>query len=609
MTVFSPELSPLAEGVQYNFGPFSFRPDGSLFRRSAAVFLPPKETLVLRLFLDHAGEIIGFDRLRLCAWGGTHVSPDSLPRLISSLRAHLGLEDCIQAIYKRGYRFCFPVERVQIDAPIAPVPEQQRNGIRRLLRLAILPLATSTGVPEYLGPGVAEETMLRLSRSRQPVAEVMARNSVFTLVAQGRSGQDVAKALGADLVLMGNIVPLSQHFRIRVEMVRVNDNVQIWVEDFLISRSLLAQADARIAKRVSARIRESFASSIAEVPHVRELSIESDRSEAYTRYLQAQSQWNTFERHLMQDSIRGLHQALDLDAGLISARVHLVHSYLAMGSFGYMRPDLTADIAMKLADQVLSTPSCAQLVLPAVGWIHFFRDRDPQAASAVFARVQMTAHNQWAAVYAARFALGQGRTEDGVQLICAALEIDPYAPALHWRLIWALHLAGSSDAAVEQAKRTIALFPNDPGALFFSVIAFAAANDAAGSPDSALGAEAVALGTRLTQLAPLLDGAFSTLAYAHARQGNHAEARAILDRQRWLGSERFVLRSFQAPALVELGDFDAALDALQDADEQRCSWLFELLGDPRLQPLHPTPEFRRLSQISGHTLDDDVSVA
>ncbi len=121
--------------------------------------------------------------------------------------------------------------------------------------------------------------------------------------------------------------------------------------------------------------------------------------------------------------------------------------------------------------------------------------------------------------------------------------------------------------------------------------------------------QSIALATKLVQHAPALDSGYATLAYAQARQGNIVEARALLDRQQWMGRDRFVMRSFQAPALVELGEYDAALEALKAAEQQHCPWLFELLGDPRLQPLHGEPEFQRLTSLSGHTMPSQVSVA
>jgi DNA-binding winged helix-turn-helix (wHTH) protein/tetratricopeptide (TPR) repeat protein len=624
MTERKPYLQTHPDGLQYNFGQFCLQVDGTLLRDSAVLSLPPKETEILRLLVSKAGEIVSIDQLRKAAWGEVHVSADSLPRCISSLRSRIGQEDCIQTVYKRGYRFTLPVEQVSVET-LSTAKSRVGTGrqvarMRSLPRLAILPFKTLPGVPEFFGPGIAEETMLRLSRARHASAEVMARDSVFTLAAQGQTAQDVGKTLHADLALTGAIVALPLHFRVRAEMIRVSDAVQLWVEDFLVPRGLLAYVDARMAKRVAARILDTFAKAITPISvarlGIKALSVpatqtEATRSEAYSTYLRALSQWNTFRLHAMQDAIHLHQKALELDAGLVSARVHLLHSYLAMSSFGYMHAETAADLARRQAETVLSVCSTTQSVYPALGWIHFFHDRDMDAAAAAFARPQSPAHNLWASVYQVRFALGQGRLSEGVQLLRAALETNPYAPALHWRLTWALHLSGDAAGAVEQAKRTIALFPGDPGALFFSSVVFASAGRSkdVADPEGLLLKQAVKLATRLVHIAPALDSGFVTLACAQARLGNLSEARAILDRQNWLGRERFVMRSFQAPLLVELGDYDAALDALSVADEQRCPWLFELLGDPRLQPLHDRPEFQRLSELSGHSLSDDASVA
>ncbi len=63
------------------------------------------------------------------------------------------------------------------------------------------------------------------------------------------------------------------------------------------------------------------------------------------------------------------------------------------------------------------------------------------------------------------------------------------------------------------------------------------------------------------------------------------EARSILERLQWLSRERFVLSSFTATICVALGDIEGALAELQTASESRCPWFFQMLADPRLEPL------------------------
>jgi len=110
-----------AKGRQtVQFSGFRLLPEGTLLRDKLAA---------LRLLLAYAGQIVSPAELKTALWGDVNVTADSLPRCMSSLRARLLPEECIQTVYKRGYRF---VATVQCQAEAAPGP---------LARLAILPFA------------------------------------------------------------------------------------------------------------------------------------------------------------------------------------------------------------------------------------------------------------------------------------------------------------------------------------------------------------------------------------------------------------------------------------------------------------------------------------
>ena len=595
-----------ADGPQYFFGRYCLRPDGTLLRDAAVVPLPPKELQVLRILAASGGQIVSAQVLRDKVWGEVHVSADSLPRCISSLRSRLDPEDCIQTVYKQGYRFNLPVKQSPVDRGSGLGIERRASHITGPPRLAILPFTTADGVPEYFGPGIAEQVMLRLGRLRNSVADVVPRQSVFTLAGHGATALQIGGELRADLALTGALVALPGHFRVRVEMLRIADATQLWVEDFLLPRQLLACTDSQIARRIVSRIRDTFAHPIAASSpnppspsplashRAAELQREARRSHAYSVYMQACVQWSTHQRPQMQDAIRGFHQAIDLDDSLLSARLQLMHAYLAHSSCGYMRGDIAAELARKQAEILYSHSANGYPVHPAMGWIFFHHDRDFAAAAAAFARHQHFGYNPWNVFYQVRFALSQSRFAEAIALLRSAIEIDPYSSAMHGRLAWALHLSGDEAAAIEQAKHALALFPNTPSILFFCATVFAASNAGDKLENASL---AINLAKRVIQSDDSVDAAHAVLAYAQARQGHIIEARDLLDRQLRLSRERFVMRSLHAPALVELGELDAAIDALTAADEQHCPWLFELLVDPRLRPLHGEAEFERLRTL------------
>ena len=193
--------------------------DGTLLRGEAVVHLPPRELAALRFLAARAGQIVTPGELREALWGDVHVTADSVPRCVSSLRARLDPDECIQTVYKRGYRFSAELRR------------QEPALADGLPRLAVLPFENGFNIPEHLGPAIAEETITRLTARRRPVAKMLARDSVFTLYRRGLTAQQIGETLKADYVLAGILCALPAHYRLRAEMIRVEDGTQIWVED------------------------------------------------------------------------------------------------------------------------------------------------------------------------------------------------------------------------------------------------------------------------------------------------------------------------------------------------------------------------------------------
>lgn len=225
----------------FAFGEFRLEPDGTLLRAGQQVHLPPKELAALRLLLDRAGSVVTPTQLKQGVWADVHVTPDSILHCISSLRARLGEEDRILTIYKRGYRFAGPVQRLPIAAPDVP-------------RLAIMPFDCAPGVAGELGELIAEETTAWLTASAAAVVSMMARDSVFTLARRGLTAQQVGESLRADLVLAGTLRALPTHLRLRGEMVRVQDGAQIWVEDLFIDCEPATPFHPLLASRIALRL-------------------------------------------------------------------------------------------------------------------------------------------------------------------------------------------------------------------------------------------------------------------------------------------------------------------------------------------------------------------
>jgi TolB-like protein/tetratricopeptide (TPR) repeat protein len=517
-------------------------------------------------------------------------------------------------VYKQGYRFTAGV---------------QAHGAGRdggLPRLAILPFSGGYGVPDHLGSVIAEEAMARLSGSRPAAVSVLARDSVFTLARRGLSALETGEALKADMVLAGTLRALPMHYRLRVEMIRVEDGTQIWVEDLLVKRIKIAGLETELVDRLMFRLnagafadlllsRESIDSAEARdrstslpqpgkglsIPVTPDPAEENGRRqrEAYETFQRAHHEWQTLERHRMQDGLRHLLRATELDPSLIEAHADLAHLCIAQGFYGYMPPTVAADIVRRSAESIPDVAVRAEAVLPALGWVQFHVDRDLPAALTAFSLSAHLPHDRWITRTRAMFALSRHRFGEAIDLLRAAIKLDPYSPWLQAVLAWTLHLAYGADASssagrsasVDQIRQTLRLFPESETANLYGAMILAFNGEAARATELARG---------LVKRLPYFDLATQVHAYALACAGHGDEARAILERLQWLGRERYLLRAFTPAVYVALGEHDAAIAELRISEQVRCPWFFQMLADPRLKPLEDRPEFLEMhAALSG----------
>jgi DNA-binding winged helix-turn-helix (wHTH) protein/tetratricopeptide (TPR) repeat protein len=562
----------------FSFGGFRLEADGTLLRGDAVVHLPPKELAALRLLAARAGQIVTPQQLRQALWGDVHVTADSVPKCISSLRARLEPEACISTVYKRGYRFKAEVRHH--DAPHDPAH----------IRLAIMPFVSGFTVPPYLGPTIAEETISRLTGARPRAVSILARDSVFTLAGRGLTAQQVGETLKADLVLTGTLRNLPSHFRLRAEMIRVEDGTQVWVEDVLVPQSRIAGLESELIDRMVFRLNsdEISISASAEPEPEAETDSNPNRREAYETYQRAQFEWKSLERHQMQDGQQLLLKATELDPSLIAAKVDLARLCITQAVLGFISPAAAANLVRRTADSIPDLPVRAQAILPALGTVSFNVDHDLPAALWAFSISAHLPHDPWITRARVMFALSRHRFAEAIALLESALQLDPFAPWLHGRLAWALHLAGQAAESVEQIHHSLTDFPDHVGiALYASMIL----------PFNGDSARGVEIAEYLMARQPQIDLVSALHAYTLACEDRRDEARAILERLEWLSRERFVLSSFTPAVYVALGDLDAAISELHSSADARCPWFFQMLADPRLKPLHGRPEFEEMRAI------------
>ena len=565
----------------YRFGGFRLEADGALLHGETSIHLSERELAALRLLLANPGRILTPLDLKQTLWGDAPAMPDAVSKCMASLRNKLEPEECIETVHKRGYRMAIAVKPLD-EASGAPP------------RLAILPFSAAFGVPEYLGTMIAEEAGQRIGDAPQPVVSILAKDSVFALARRGLLPHQIGEMLHADLVLSGTLHAMPSHYRMRVEMTRVADGsqegVQEWVEDLLVERDRIAGPETLVTQIVHRRIGAGGLSISASADDDRRQEDEPtpQRREAYELFQRARYEWQSLERHRMQDALRHLERAVELDSSLIGARIELVQLSVTQEIYGFMSPAIAADLARRTAASIPSFAARADRVLPSLGWFAYHVDRDLSAAQAFFRRSVHVPHDAWVTRARVQFAMGRHRFAEAADILRAAIAVDPYSPLLQARLAWALHLDGQHAASADLIRTVLEQSPENESAGFYGINIFGFNGDSA---------RAMALAESLVRRIPYFDLATTAQAYALAVAGRREEAHAILDRLQWLSRERYVLKTITPLVYMTLGEEDHALAELQAANERRCPWFFQVLADPRLKPLHGKPAFEAMRNI------------
>lgn len=569
---------PDLQESDYVFASYRLRLDGTLLREGKQIHLPPKELAALRLLLQHAGQIVTPQQLKNALWGEVHVTADSVPRCVSSLRTALLPDECIQTVYKKGYR---------LNTTVHHEPAQEHDTAPRL---AVLPFTGGLMVPEHLGAAVAEETLVRLCRNYEADTApftLLARDSVFTLAHQGLGAVQIGRTLHADLVLTGTLRAQMSDYRLRAEVIRVRDEAQLWVEDFQTAQSDYAALEHALAERLAVRLGVVFRQESASV----NLAANADsngnaaRLEAWNRFQRGHQELYSTALLRLQDSLQNLLRATELDPTLLQAQIDLIHLCLKESTYGFLSPAVAAEQVRRAARTIPRGNPAAVSILPALGWLRFHMDRNLPGAVRAFQESSHLPHDPWTTRWRVAFALSRGQWQEATQLLESALRHDPFSPWLHASLAWCWHLARQPQKSLAQIDRTLSLFDPEESLGLYGVMILAYNGRAA---------EAVALAERFIRTSPNCDLIASAHAYALACAGRQEEAAAIVERLQWLSRERYVATVLNPAVYLQFGDTEAAINELRAAEESRCPWFFQILADPRLDPLREHPEVQRM---------------
>ena len=413
------------------FGPFEIDVRaGELRKQGRRIRLQDQPLQVLAELLAHPGEMVTRDELRQKLWpADTFVDFDhGLNNAINRLREALGDSadhpTYIETIPRRGYRFIGTIERAA-----GVVPEASPAEARPIRSIAVLPLETVTGDPEYLGDALTDGVTTELAQLG--ALRVISRMSAMRYKTRQTPLPEIARELNVDTVVTGTVRRRGRQVRVTTELIDAATERRLGGGAYEREVETLPALQSEIARDVAGQLGIELTGE----ERARFSRHQSVNPEALDHYLRAQSHFGLRRREDNQAAIRLLEKAIALDPSFATAHAALSAAYRVRGLT--LEPDETE-------------------------W-------EEKAFAAVQKALQLDAN--LAEAYAARGFLLWSRTNHfpharAVRELRRALALNPNLAEAHHQLGNVYNHVGLLDKAADEIQTAVALDPFNTGARF-----------------------------------------------------------------------------------------------------------------------------------------------
>lgn len=456
-----------------------------------------------------------------------------------------------------------------------------------VLPLKLLDLNQGDSSPDYLGTGLADALITRLSAIRnfavRPTSSVLRYGADADPLRAGRE-------LGVAFVLDGRIRRSADRIRVTIQLLNVADETTAWAGQFDEQFTDVLNLEDTI----SAHVAEAIVPHLTVDERLRLAKRGTNNPQAHEAYLRGRFYWNTFTEEGFAKAIVCYQQAIAMDPNyaLAHAGVAAYHNWL--GVFSVMPFAECAAAAYEAASTAVEIDPTLAEGHAALGQAILCRDFAWSSAEHQLVRaIELDPNYPPARIWYALQLAMEGRFSESLREAHTARDLDPMAVISRFALVWCSYHARRFDEAYRIARVTVDSEPNNLMMLYG--LSFGC---------SGLGRhnEAIEAAEKCVERLGVASHTLGRLGSAYARGGRTEEAAKTLKEMEDLAKLRYVSPYHVALVNASLGKIETALDNLEKAYEWNDAKLLWLAVDPELDALHGHPRFNDLLRKLDHRL-------
>ena len=470
---------------------------------------------------------------------------------------------------------------------IGPAKAKAPKAGKAIDSLAVLPFENASGDPanDYLSEGITETIINDLSRL--PRIRVVPRGVVFRYKDKSVDAFTAASELGVRAVVSGRVLQHKDTLIVKAELVDVVRQDQLWGDQYNRKMADLLEVQDEIAREIVARLQQRLGGQLA----VTEPKRATASPEAYRLYLSGAHQASRWSEEGLRNGIALFQQAIALDPTYALSYAGLAYGLCMMGFYGFLpgeeafpRGKVAALKAIEL-DPSLAQPHVA-LSFYAFEASHDLPEAVREAQKAIVLKPDLAIAYHTLSVALNIFQ----RSEEALNAVRKAVELDPLAPLFQAHFGWILHCLGRDDEAWSAVKSGLAMHPDD---YYLIRILIYCAN----TPERAR--EAVREAGKIASSSKSVAVGKGILAFAFAKAGDRERATEILRELEQTPVPEPGVGYYIGIVCALLGEPVKAIDWLEKAEQTKLGLLMIVGVEPSFSPLRPTPRFQALLRRLG----------
>ncbi len=465
------------------------------------------------------------------------------------------------------------------DPPLAGVPT-----------LAVLPftIESADAETEHLGGAVARSLVDQLARASDLRVRPFA--SSLRNYREEEEPATIGQRMDVDMVVAGQVEARGDDLTIKVSMVDVAANSQIWGSSFATTYGDLGPLQERMARTLWEEASRHRYGADRPLPPFDATERLSRNAEAVRHYLRASGPFS-LNRSPIQHVINELHKAVELDPDFAAAHSQLSATYMAYALYGDLPATETYPLGKTHALRAIALDPRSASARRTLAAISHWYDYDHVLAEQQFrAAIAAAPNDAGTRNWYAEYLIDMRRFDEALASARASEERDPgwLVPLVNRGNV--LLYAGHPEQAIPVYRQALAI---EPG--------FGFARHQLAHAYVVMGryAEALPEFERANRDIGSTPFSMASLAYGLARAGRRAEAEAMLRDFERRRKEGFYPAFVLAKVHVGLGNVEQALDWLELSVDEKLYGYYLPSVDQVWDPLREHPRFRRVLQRYG----------